>query len=81
MLRVKRKEIRPDEPIRCILDTEHNGTEISLAGNAICCDMHPADQYEAFPKLHAEDGMSADDIAARFGGTALAAQSGRIRIK
>ena len=69
LLRVKRKEIRPDEPIRCILDTEHSGTEISLAENAIRCDMHPADQYEAFAKLHGEEGMSAEDIAARFGVT------------
>jgi ParB family chromosome partitioning protein len=70
LFRVKRKQIRPDEPIRCILDTEHNGTEISLAENAIRCDMHPADQYEAFAKLHGEEGMSAEDIAARFGVTA-----------
>ena len=32
--------------------------------------MHPADQYEAFAKLHSEEGMSAEDIAARFGVTA-----------
>ena len=32
--------------------------------------MHPADQYEAFAKLHDEEGMSAEDIAARFGVTA-----------
>ena len=70
LLRVKRKEIRPDEPIRCILDTEHSATEISLAENAIRTDMHPADQYEAFAKLHSEEGMSAEDIAARFGVTA-----------
>jgi ParB family chromosome partitioning protein len=70
LLRVKRKEIKADEPIRCILDTEHSATEISLAENAIRCDMHPADQYEAFAKLHSEDGMSAEDIAARFGVTA-----------
>jgi hypothetical protein len=30
LLRAKRKEIRPDEPIRCLLDTEHSATEISL---------------------------------------------------
>jgi ParB family chromosome partitioning protein len=30
LLRVKRKEIKADEPIRCILDTEHSATEISL---------------------------------------------------
>jgi len=70
LLRVKRKEIKPDEPIRCILDTEHSATEISLAENAIRCDMHPADQYEAFAKLHSEEGKSAEDIAARFGVTA-----------
>jgi ParB family chromosome partitioning protein len=70
LLRAKRKEIKPDEPVRCILDTEHSATEISLAENAIRCDMHPADQYEAFAKLHNEDGMSAEDIAARFGVTA-----------
>lgn len=70
LLRVTRKEIKADEPIRCILDTEHSATEISLAENAIRCDMHPADQYEAFAKLHGEEGMSAEDIAARFGVTA-----------
>jgi ParB family transcriptional regulator, chromosome partitioning protein len=70
LLRLKRKEIKRDEAIRCVLDTEHNATEISLAENAIRTDMHPADQYEAFAKLHAEDGMSAEDIAARFGVTA-----------
>ena len=70
LLRVKRKEIAPDEPINCILDTEHSATEISLAENAIRSDMHPADQYEAFAKLHGEEGKSAEDIAARFGVTA-----------
>jgi ParB family transcriptional regulator, chromosome partitioning protein len=69
LLRVKRKEINPDEPIPCIVDTEHSATEISLAENAIRSDMHPADQYEAFAKLHVEEGMSAEDIAARFGVT------------
>jgi ParB family chromosome partitioning protein len=67
LLRAKRKEVKPDEPIRCILDTEHNATEISLAENAVRTDMHPADQYEAFAKLHNEEGMAAEDIAARFG--------------
>jgi ParB family transcriptional regulator, chromosome partitioning protein len=70
LLRVKRKEIKADEPIRCILDTEHSATEISLAENAIRSDMHPADQYEAFATLHSEEGKSAEDIAARFGVTA-----------
>jgi ParB family transcriptional regulator, chromosome partitioning protein len=29
--------------------------------------MHPADQFEAFAKLHGDEGMAAEDIAARFG--------------
>jgi ParB family chromosome partitioning protein len=70
VLRAKRKEIKPDAPVRCVLDTEHNATEISLAENAVRTDMHPADQYEAFVKLHNEDGMGPEDIAARFGVTA-----------
>lgn len=69
LLRVKRKEIKKDEPIPCILDTEHNATEISLAENVIRANMHPADEYEAFAELHNEQGMSAEDIAARFGVT------------
>jgi ParB family chromosome partitioning protein len=69
LLRAKRKEIKAAEPVRCILDTEHNATKVSLAENAIRTDMHPADQYEAFAKLRNEHGMSAEDIAARFGVT------------
>jgi ParB family transcriptional regulator, chromosome partitioning protein len=49
-LRVKAKAIKTDEPILCVLDVEHNATEISLAENAVRCDMHPADQYEAFAR-------------------------------
>jgi ParB family chromosome partitioning protein len=70
LLRAKRKEIPKDAPVRCMLDTTHNPQEISLAENIIRTAMHPADQYEAFAKLHREDGMSAEDIAARFGVTA-----------
>jgi ParB family transcriptional regulator, chromosome partitioning protein len=69
LLRPKRKEITKAEPVRCLVDTEHSATEISLAENAIRADMHPADQYEAFAKLHREEGMAAEDIAARFGVT------------
>lgn len=69
LLRAKRKEIRKAEPVRCILDTAHNAHEISLAENVIRSSMHPADQFEAFAKLHREEGMAAEDIAARFGVT------------
>ncbi|HEX4409025.1 MAG TPA: ParB N-terminal domain-containing protein [Xanthobacteraceae bacterium] len=70
LLRFKRKQIKSDAPVRCVLDTEHSATEISLAENAVRTEMHPADQYEAFAKLHNEDGLAAEDIAARFGVTA-----------
>jgi ParB family chromosome partitioning protein len=69
LLRVKRKEIAKDEPIRCMVDDTHNALEISLAENAIRAPMHPADQFEAFFELHRDHGMNAEDIAARFGVT------------
>jgi ParB family chromosome partitioning protein len=40
--------------------------EISLAANVMRVAMHPADAYEAYGKLSA-DGLSAEDIARRFG--------------
>ena len=69
VLRAKRKEIRKDEPVRCVLDTAHDAHEISLAENVMRSPMHPADEFEAFALLHMEKGMAADDIAARFGVT------------
>lgn len=68
-LRAKRKQIKKSEPIRCVLDTEHDAHEISLAENVIRTNMHPADQFEAFKQLADERGMGAEDIAARFGVT------------
>jgi ParB family chromosome partitioning protein len=64
-LRVKKGEIRKDEPVRCVIDAEANPEEISLAENVIRSGMHPADEYAAFAKLH-DQGLSAEDIAARF---------------
>ncbi|MBB5048539.1 ParB family chromosome partitioning protein [Rhodopseudomonas rhenobacensis] len=69
LLRAKRKEIAKSEPIRCLVDTEHNALEISLAENAIRSEMHPADQFDAFLELHRDHGLNAEDIAARFGVT------------
>lgn len=69
LLRAKRKEITKAEPIRCLVETEANAFEISLAENAIRSPMHPADQFEAFFELHTQHGMSAEDIGARFGVT------------
>jgi ParB family transcriptional regulator, chromosome partitioning protein len=64
-LLAKRKVLPKTAPIPCIPITE-SGTEISLAENVTQAPMHPADQYDAFAALHA-DGMSAEDIGARFG--------------
>jgi ParB family chromosome partitioning protein len=69
LLRVKRKEIKKTEPIRCIVDTANDAFEISLDENVTRENMHPADQFEAFRKLAEERGYGAEEIAARFGVT------------
>lgn len=70
LLRVKRKEIKKTEAIRCIIDTANDPHEISLDENVTRENMHPADQFEAFKKLAEERGFGAEEIAARFGVTA-----------
>ncbi len=69
LLRVKRKEIRKNEPLRCVLDTENDAREISLDENVTREAMHPADEFEAFRELAEDRGWGAEDIAARFGVT------------
>lgn len=69
LLRVKRKEVKKTEPIRCIIDTANDPHEISLDENVTRENMHPADQFEAFKKLAEERGFGAEEIAARFGVT------------
>ena len=69
LLRVKRKEIKKTEPIRCVIDTANDPHEISLDENVTRENMHPADQFEAFKKLAEERGLGAEEIAARFGVT------------
>jgi ParB family chromosome partitioning protein len=68
LLRVKRREIKKTEPIRCIVDTSNDPHEISLDENVTRENMH--DQFEASKKLADERGMSVEDSAARFGVTA-----------
>ncbi|RVD31751.1 ParB/RepB/Spo0J family partition protein [Mesorhizobium sp. M4B.F.Ca.ET.017.02.2.1] len=69
LLRVKRKEIKKTEPIRCVIDARNDPFEISLDENIPREDMHPADQFEAFRRLNEENGWGAEEIAARFGVT------------
>jgi ParB family chromosome partitioning protein len=79
LLRVKRKEIKKNEPIRCIIDTANDAFEISLDENVTRENMHPADQFEAFKKLAEERGYGAEEIAARFGVTPHVVQQ-RLRL-
>ncbi|WP_319798457.1 ParB/RepB/Spo0J family partition protein [Nitrobacter sp.] len=70
MLRVKRKQIKKTEPIRCVIDTANDAAEISLDENVTREDLHPADQFERFRELSEDRGWGAEEIAARFGVTA-----------
>ena len=70
LLRVKRKEIRKTEPIRCLIDTVNDAAEISLDENVTRENLHPADEYERFRELAENRGWGAEEIAARFGVTA-----------
>ena len=65
-LLVKEKKLEAGHPVPCQIHEGEDATEISLAENTIRVQMHPADQFEAFKKL-ADEGMSVEDIAARFG--------------
>lgn len=67
LLRVKRKQIKKSEPIRCVLDTVNDAAEISLDENVTREALHPADQFERFRELAENRGWGAEEIAARFG--------------
>ncbi|MBN8930413.1 MAG: ParB/RepB/Spo0J family partition protein, partial [Rhizobium pusense] len=67
LLRVKSKEIKKTEAIRCVLDTANDPQEISLDENVTRANMHPADEFEAFRELSEHRGWGAEEIAARFG--------------
>ena len=69
-LLAKRRRITKGTAIPCrVLDGEGvDGAEASLAENVVRQDMHPADQFEAFARLHQDGaGLGIEDIAARFG--------------
>jgi ParB family chromosome partitioning protein len=62
-------KIANDHAVSCsIIADDADGTEISLAENAVREQMHPADQLDAFRDL-SDKGMPAAEIAARFGVT------------
>jgi ParB family transcriptional regulator, chromosome partitioning protein len=73
LLRVKRKRIKADHPIRCTVDDEHNPQAISLAENVLHESMHPADQFVAFKAL-VDSGQPIEDVAAQYSVTPLVVQ-------
>ncbi|MER8671083.1 ParB/RepB/Spo0J family partition protein [Mesorhizobium sp. M1156] len=58
--------VTKDYPVRAILREDGSGTEISLAENDQREPMHLVDEVIAYRDL-VEQGMAAEDIAARFG--------------
>ncbi|TPI54210.1 ParB/RepB/Spo0J family partition protein [Mesorhizobium sp. B3-1-3] len=58
--------VTKDYPVRAVLREEGSDTEISLAENDQREPMHPVDEVIAYRDL-VEQGMAAEDIAARFG--------------
>jgi ParB family transcriptional regulator, chromosome partitioning protein len=74
LLLAKQRVIKPTHAVRCTVDTDHDPFEISLAENAVRAPMHPADQFDAFYDLHTRKGLSAEDIAGRFGVTPAVVQ-------
>lgn len=65
-LLAKRKVIAKTAPVPCAPLGGTAAIEVSLAENSYV-PPHPADQYEAFRRLHVEEGLPAVEIAARFG--------------
>ncbi len=67
-LLAKRKRIGKGAAIPCRVLDGVDGAEASLAENVVRLDMHPADQFEAFARLHHDGtGLGIEEVAARFG--------------
>jgi ParB family chromosome partitioning protein len=73
IVRAKRKHIKADEPIRCVIDDSHNARAVSLAENELHEKLSPADQLVAFKQL-VDGGQSVEEVAAHFGVTPLVVQ-------
>ena len=63
----KRKDVNAAFPVPVIIKDKAEAIELSLVENTQRENMHPADAVAAFAQLRDEGGMSAEDIAARFG--------------
>lgn len=60
-------KINAEFPVRCVVKTESEAIEASLAEN-YRSDMHPADRFVAYKAMQ-DAGRSIEDIAKRFGKT------------
>jgi ParB family transcriptional regulator, chromosome partitioning protein len=69
-LLVQQKRIAKTAPITCNIREDGIARELSLVENVQRVNLHPADQFVAFRALHEDEGLGAEDIAARFGVTA-----------
>jgi len=67
LLLVRQKKLKKTAPVTCLVRTDENAGELSLVENTVRMPMHPADQFEAFARLHGEQGLGLEEIAARFG--------------
>ncbi|MDG2570781.1 ParB N-terminal domain-containing protein, partial [Vibrio parahaemolyticus] len=74
----KEKKIAKSFEVPCVI-AQGEAEELSLVENIVRERLHPADEYEAFKKLQDEQGLSVDDIAARFGVTPRVVQQ-RLRL-
>ncbi|MBM6595410.1 ParB/RepB/Spo0J family partition protein [Microvirga pudoricolor] len=74
----KEKRIPKAFEVPCLI-AQGEAEELSLVENVVRERLHPADEYEAFKKLQDEQGLSVDDIAARFGVTPRVVQQ-RLRL-
>lgn len=72
-LLVKTKRLGKTAPIPCQIIAEEAATGAGLAENLHRVSMHPADAYEAFARM-ADSGRTDEEIAARFGISALTVQ-------
>lgn len=68
-LLAKRKGMAKSAPVPCLVQAAGEAEELSLAENVVREQLHPADQFEAFRRLHEQHGLGAEEIAARFGVT------------
>ena len=78
-LLAERRKIAKGAPVPCrVLAADGDATGASLAENVVRVAMHPADQFEAFARLHAE-GQDVERIARRFGVSPLTVRQ-RLRL-